>query len=81
MSNTQFSIETEQFSSQITTLRLESNGSRLEYSASTDARVLDVQDGKIWCRTTVDADELASEIRAWGVKEARSLGYAVVFWS
>jgi hypothetical protein len=62
-------------------LVINAGGIRLEYAASTDARIESVEDGKI---VTVDddaADALASEIRAWGVSNARGLGSAVVFWA
>jgi hypothetical protein len=58
-----------------------SDGIHLEYSRKTDRRVVEAIDGKIFTKTLKGARELASEMRAWGVKEARALNYAVVFWS
>lgn len=56
------------------------NGTHLEYSEKTESRCVEVIDGKIFTTTEEAAEELASEMRAWGVSEARALGYAVVFW-
>lgn len=52
----------------------------LEFSRETDKRVFGAEDGKLWANTEGYAEELAGEIRAWGVSEARALGCAVVFW-
>lgn len=57
------------------------NGNRLEYSEETDARIVEVIDGKVWCSDDDTACELESEMRAAGLSEARAFGCAVVFWS
>jgi len=56
------------------------DGIHLEYSPETEPRCVEVIDGKIFTTTQEAAEELASEMRAWGVKPARPLGFAVVFW-
>ena len=63
------------------TLTLRVDGRRLKYSPDSDARVVECVDGKMFTATEQAAVELAGEIRAWGVTEARALGYAVVFWA
>jgi hypothetical protein len=63
------------------TLSIELDGQTLTYSHRTDKRIVDAIDGKVFTRSKREAVELAGEIRAWGVTEARALGYAVVFWS
>ncbi len=62
------------------TINVASTGWTLTYSATTDRRVVGADDGKLLCRSIEAACELASEMRAYGVTEARQLGYAVVFW-
>lgn len=64
--------------SNILTITLD--GLRLQYSRKTDRRVAGAEDGKLFTKTLKGARELASELRAWGVREARALNYAVVFW-
>lgn len=58
-----------------------SNGNCLEYSPKTDRRIVEVIDGKVFCRSEKAAYEIEREMRAMGLGEARSLGCAVVFWS
>lgn len=53
----------------------------LTFSPTTDDRVIGVEDGKVLVRSNTTALELASEMRAWGIREARAFGSAVVFWS
>lgn len=53
----------------------------LAFSPTTDARICGVEDGKVLCRFEDEALGLASEMRAWGIREARAFGSAVVFWS
>jgi hypothetical protein len=58
-----------------------STGWTLTYSVATDRRVTGAEDGKLLCRSAKAAGELAGEMRAFGVAEARDLGHAVVFWA
>lgn len=60
------------------TLRISHDGLVLSYSAATDRRVADADDGKLWAKSLKGARELAAEIRAWGV-EATASNYAVTF--
>lgn len=55
-------------------------GAELSYSPATDARVLEVIDGKINCCDEEAAEGLAREIRAWGCPDAQALGCSVVFY-
>jgi hypothetical protein len=57
-----------------------SNGSKLVYSAESDARIIEVIDGKLFTDTQESAVAIASEMRACGIRNARALGFAVVFW-
>lgn len=57
-----------------------SSGLTLVYSPETDCRVADAVDGKIFTNSKQGALELAAEMNAWGVPEARAFEYAVVFW-
>jgi hypothetical protein len=57
------------------------NGMRLEYSPRTDSRVFEAVDGKLFTQTIKGARQLAAEMQAWGVSEARADNYAVVFWT
>lgn len=71
---TQTNAETE-------TLTIRQDELVLTYSPATDARVVGASDGKLQCRDEQAAEELASEMRAWGVKGANASGCAVVFWA
>jgi hypothetical protein len=51
----------------------------VEYSAQTDDRVAGAEHGKLYAKSPEQAVELAGELRAWGVHEARAQGYGVVF--
>jgi len=62
------------------TLTITGQHLRLVYSSKTDERVECAIDGKVWARDAVAAEELAREMRAWGVSIARAYGNAVVFW-
>lgn len=64
----------------VLTIKLD-DGTVLTYSDETDTRCAEAVDGKIFTHTKKGAVELAAEMRAWGVKEARAFEYAVVFWS
>ncbi len=66
--------------SETSTMTIEVDGSKLTYSPSTDDRVIGVEDDKVLTRSATSALELASEMRAWGVRDARGHGCAVVFW-
>lgn len=57
------------------------HGATLVFSPETDSRVDEAIDDKLFTKTELGAVELAAELNAWGVPEARALGYAVVFWS
>jgi hypothetical protein len=63
------------------TMKIVLYGANLTYSPATDARVVGAEDGKLLCQDEEAAEELAGEMRAWGVQGARGLGCAVVFWS
>ncbi len=62
------------------TLFIEVDGLALTFSPATDGRVVGAEDGKLLCRFESEAEELAGEMRAWGVRDARAFGSAVVFW-
>jgi hypothetical protein len=77
MSNT---IQTVEKNETLTLVIDTADGTHLEYSEKTEPRAVEVSDGKIFTTTEEAAFELASELRAWGVSEARAFGFAVVFW-
>ena len=66
--------------SETNTMTIEVYGATLTNSPERDARVVGVEDEKVLCRYEEDAEGLASEMRAWGVRDARAFGSAVVFW-
>jgi uncharacterized protein YbaR (Trm112 family) len=66
---------------QITLVAACSNGNRMTYNESKDRRIVEVIDGKVWCRSAKAAYEIAGEMQAMGLSEARADGVAVVFWS
>lgn len=57
-----------------------STGLCLKYSPKTDSRVDDAIDGKILTANEEDAESLAAEMHAWGIRKARAFNCAVVFW-
>lgn len=56
------------------------DGLVITYSPETDKRIAGIKNGKLITKTLKGARELAGEARAWGLTEARALGFAVVFW-
>lgn len=62
-------------------LTLNVNGIQITYSPETDRRIEEAIDDKVFTKTKEGAVELAAEMQAWGVTEARAFEYAVVFWS
>lgn len=70
-------IRTESDACHITT----ADGNSLVYRPDFEPRMVEAIDDKIFTVSEQAADEMASELHAWGVPEARSLGCAVVFWS
>lgn len=44
-----------------------SNGMLVTLSAKTDDRIVDIVDGRVFCRSVASIHALQSELRAWGV--------------